>query len=105
MEIQLNDSNFDQEVLKDSGVVLVDFWAPWCGPCRMLGPVIEEIAKEYEGKAKICKINTDDAPEQSGKFQISSIPTVIIFKNGTPEVTLNGLQSKEEIKKQLDALL
>jgi len=105
MEITLTDSNFDQEVLKDSGVVLVDFWAPWCGPCRMLGPVIEEIAKEYEGKAKICKINTDDAPEKSGQFQISSIPTVIIFKNGTPEVTLNGLQSKEEIKKQLDALL
>lgn len=105
METQLNDENFAKEVLEYKGVVLVDFWAPWCGPCRMLGPVIEELAKEYEGKAKICKINTDDAAAVSEKYRISSIPTIIIFKDGQPISQLVGLQSKEELKKQLDGLL
>ena len=105
MEIQLNDANFDQEVLTYKGVCLVDFWAPWCGPCRMLGPVVEELAKEYDGKAKICKINTDEAPEKSSHFGITSIPTIIFFKNGEIKATLNGLQSKEALKKELDALL
>ena len=105
MEIHLNDQNFSQEVLKYKGVVLVDFWAPWCGPCRMLGPVVTELAKEYEGKAKIAKINTDEAAEVSAQYRIASIPTIIIFKNGEPKAQLIGLQSKEEMKKQLDALL
>ncbi|MBR1980218.1 thioredoxin [Candidatus Proelusimicrobium excrementi] len=104
-EIHLNDATFDKEVLEYKGVVLVDFWAPWCGPCRMLGPVIEELASEYEGKAKICKINTDDAAEKSTQYRIASIPTILFFKDGELKKQLMGLQSKEELKKQLDALL
>jgi len=105
METHLTDENFAREVLQYKGVVLVDFWAPWCGPCRMLGPVVEELAKEYEGKAKICKLNTDDAGDTSAQFRIASIPTIILFKDGAPKAQLIGLQSKEELKKQLDALL
>lgn len=105
MEIHLNDENFAKEVLEYKGVALVDFWAPWCGPCRMLGPVIEELAKDYEGKAKICKINTDDAPEKSVQYKIASIPTLMLFKDGQMVKQLVGLQSKEELKKQIDALL
>lgn len=104
-EIHLTDESFAKEVVEYKGVALVDFWAPWCGPCRMLGPVVEELAKEYEGKAKICKLNTDDSAEKSVEYRISSIPTIIIFKDGKPQKQLIGLQSKEELKKQLDALL
>ena len=104
-EIHLNDETFSKEVLEYKGVALVDFWAPWCGPCRMLGPVIEELAKEYEGKAKICKINTDDAPEKSVQYRIASIPTLMLFKDGQMVKQMVGLQSKEELKKQIDALL
>ncbi|MDA8243178.1 MAG: thioredoxin [Elusimicrobia bacterium] len=104
-EIQLNDANFEQEVEKSDMPVLVDFWAPWCGPCRMLAPVIEELAKEYAGKVKVCKLNTDEAQDTAGKYRISAIPTVLIFKKGELVQQLVGLQPKEEIKKHLDELL
>ena len=104
-EIQLNDANFAQEVEKSDMPVLVDFWAPWCGPCRMLAPVIEELAREYEGKVKVCKLNTDEAQDTAGKYRISAIPTVLIFNKGELVQQLVGLQPKEEIKKHLDELL
>ena len=75
--IELTDANFEEEVIKDSGAVLVDFWAPWCGPCRMVGPIVEEIAGEYAGKIKVGKLNTDEAPQTAANFGIRSIPTLI----------------------------
>jgi len=104
-EVIINDSNFEQEVLKYNGPVMVDFWATWCGPCRMLGPVVEELAKEYEGKVKVCKLNTDEGPETSTKYRISSIPTIIFFKNGEVMGQAVGLQSKAALQEKLDALL
>jgi thioredoxin 1 len=104
-EIELSDSSFDSEVVKNSGPVLVDFWAPWCGPCRMLAPVIDELAKEYSGKVKICKVNTDDCPSSASTYNITGIPTVLLFKNGKEMKKLVGLQPKEELKRQLDKLL
>lgn len=104
-EIQLTDENFEQEVVKSAQPVLVDFWAPWCGPCRMIGPVIEELAKEYAGKVKVCKLNTDEAQDSAAKYQISAIPTILLFKGGKVTQQLVGLQPKEELKKHLDELL
>ena len=80
--VELTDGNFEQEVLKSDQPVLVDFWAEWCGPCRMIGPVVEEMAGEYDGKAKIGKVNVDSNPEVSVKYGIRSIPALLIFKNG-----------------------
>ena len=104
-EVIVNDTNFEQEVLKHSGPVMVDFWATWCGPCRMLGPVVEELANEYAGKVKVCKLNTDEGPDTSTKYGISSIPTIIFFKNGAVAGQVVGLQSKAALQEKLDALL
>ena len=104
-EIQVTDANFEAEVVKSAIPVLVDFWAPWCGPCRMIGPVIDELAKEYAGKVKVCKLNTDENQDTASKYQISAIPTILLFKGGKLAQQLVGLQPKEELKKNLDELL
>ncbi|RJQ26944.1 thioredoxin [Candidatus Parcubacteria bacterium] len=101
-EIHLTDENFEQEVLKNDKPVLVDFWAEWCHPCQMLGPVIEELAEEYEGKAKVGKLNVDENNSIPGNFGIMSIPTVMLFVNGEPKKTFVGVQSKETYKQSLD---
>ena len=104
-EVILTDENFEQEVLQSKGVTLVDFWAPWCGPCRMLAPVVEELANEYVGKVKVCKLNTDDGPTTSSKYAITSIPTIIFFKDGELAAQVSGLQSKAALQEKINSLL
>ncbi|MBP7795905.1 MAG: thioredoxin [Elusimicrobiales bacterium] len=105
MALNINDSEFEKEVINSVTPVLVDFWAPWCGPCRMLAPVIDEISKEYEGKLKVVKLNTDENPQTAGNYQISAIPTLIFFKGGKVAKELVGVLPKEEIKKVIDELI
>lgn len=103
--IELSDASFDETVHKATGPVLVDFWAPWCGPCRMLVPIIEQIADEFAGKAKVCKLNTDDARDTAVEFNISAIPTVILFKDGQVQKKWVGLTSKKDISEAINKLL
>lgn len=99
--ITLTKENFAQEVLQSDKPVLVDFWATWCGPCRMLAPVIEEIANEYAGKVKVGKVNVDDERELALEYGVSSIPTVMVFQNGEVKETSVGYRPKEEIEQLL----
>ena len=101
--IELTSENFDATV--NEGVALVDFWAPWCGPCRMIAPVVEELAEEYDGKAKICKVNTDEEQDIAVKFGIRSIPTLIFLKDGQVVDQIVGAQSKQVLADKLNALL
>lgn len=103
MAIELTQSNFDSEVA--NGVALVDFWAPWCNPCKMLAPIIDKLATEYEGKAKICKVNSDEESELSAKFGIRSIPTLFFMKDGEIKDQITGVQPEQVIRQKLDALL
>ena len=103
--VHITDASFEQDVLKADGPVMVDFWAEWCGPCRMVGPVVDEIAGEYEGKAKVGKVNVDNNPETSVKYGIRSIPALLIFKDGEVVDQIVGAVPKAQIKKQLDAQL
>lgn len=104
MELVINEQNFETEVLKSDVPVMVDFWAPWCGPCKIMGPIIEEVAKELDGKpVKVGKMNVDDNPETPGKYGIMSIPTIIIFKSGEPVEQLVGVQAKEKLIEKLSA--
>ena len=103
--VELTDGNFEQEVLKSDQPVLVDFWAEWCGPCRMIGPVVEEMAGEYDGKAKIGKVDVDSNPEVSVKYGIRSIPALLIFKDGEVVDQIIGAVPKTHLTKQLDAQL
>ena len=100
---ELNSSNFSQEVLRSDMPVLVDFYAGWCGPCRMLAPVMEQLAEEYAGKAKIVKLNVDQAPELAASLGIDSIPALLYFKNGQVKGASVGFAYKEELARKLDA--
>ena len=100
-ELVITEQNFDEEVLRAKQPVLVDFWATWCGPCRMLAPVIEEIANEYEGKVKVGKVNVDDERELALQFGVNSIPTVMVFQKGEIKATYVGYRPKEEIEQLL----
>ncbi len=100
-EIIVTDQNFKKEVLEAEMPVLVDFWAPWCGPCQMIGPIISEITKELEGKVKVCKLNVDENPKIAGDFGIMSIPTMKLFKNGKIIEELVGVQPKEIISEKI----
>ena len=103
MALELTDSNFDELVLKSDKPVLVDFWAEWCGPCRMVGPVVEELATEYEGKAVIGKVNVDENQEISAKFGIRNIPTLLVFKNGEVVDKQVGVAPKKALADKIDA--
>lgn len=98
---EVNEQNFQQEVLSADKPVLVDFWAPWCGPCRMVGPVVDKIAQDYAGKLKVVKVNTDEAPNIAGQFNIMSIPTLMIFKNGERVDQIIGAVPEQAITAKL----
>lgn len=104
-EVIVSDTNFEQEVLQADKPVLVDFWASWCGPCMMLGPTIEEIAKDFAGKAKVCKLNTDENEAIASKYQISAIPTLLFFKGGQVVDKSIGVANKKAISEKLNKLL
>ncbi len=101
MTIEITDSSFKTEVADSTMPVLVDFWAPWCGPCKMVAPVLDELAREYEGKLKIVKLNVDQNQQVAAQFGISSIPTLIMFKNGKEAGKMIGFQSKDALKKMI----
>ncbi len=101
--LEVHEQNFEAEVLKSTEPVLVDFWAPWCGPCRMIGPVIEELAKDNAGKAKVAKLNTDEAQELAMRYDVQSIPTIMVFKNGEVVDRFMGVQPKQRLQQAIDA--
>ena len=103
--VDITDKTFDSEVLSFPGPVLVDAWAPWCGPCRIVGPVLEQLAKEYAGRIKIAKLNVDENPQIASRYSINSIPTMMIFNNGEKVNALVGALPKEDIKRHLQPLL
>lgn len=100
--LELSNDNFEAEALKSEIPVLIDFWAEWCGPCRMVGPLVSELADEYAGKVKVCKLNVDNAREVAAQYGIRSIPTLMLFKDGTVKDTLIGAQPKENLKAFID---
>ena len=101
MEVKVNDANFKEEVLESDIPALVDFWAEWCGPCLMVAPVLKEIAKEYKGKLKVCKVNVDEAPNTASKYGVMSIPTLAIFKNGKVVDKVVGALPKTELEPKI----
>jgi thioredoxin 1 len=102
---EVTDNNFQAEVIESETPVLVDFWAPWCGPCRMVAPVVEEIAKEREGELKVVKMNTDENQQTALQFNIMSIPTLILFRHGQPAKTVIGAYPKKRLEAELEPAL
>ena len=103
--VQVNDDAFDAEVLKSSLPVLIDFWAPWCAPCRAIGPVVEELAAQYAGQLKVVKMNVDDNPQTPARYGIRSIPNLIVFKNGEVKDQLIGAVPKAQLVRAIDTVL
>jgi thioredoxin 1 len=103
--VEIEEAKFDEAVLKSAIPVLVDFWAPWCGPCRMVAPVVEELASEYDGKVGFVKINVDNNPKVAVKYGVMSIPTLMLFKGGQPVANIVGFRPKAELKKNLEKAL
>lgn len=104
MEVILNKENFEKEVLNEEKIVLIDFWATWCGPCQMIAPVIEDIANSQKDKVKVCKVNVDDEQELAIKYGVMSIPTLLFMKNGEPIKTVVGFHSKSELEEIISSL-
>ena len=104
-DLNFTDQDFKTQVLESSEPVVVDFWAPWCGPCRTVSPIIDELVKEFKGKVKIGKINVDENSQIAGQYSVMSIPSVVFFKNGQPIRTMVGAQSKENYKQEIERLL
>ncbi|MEO0007935.1 MAG: Thioredoxin [Bacteroidota bacterium] len=105
MAYEFSDATFQKEVLESDKVTLIDLWAEWCGPCRMMTPVIDELAKEYEGKAVVGKLNVDDNPKTPGDYNVRGIPTFLIFKNGELKDKVVGAVTKQALKEKLDAII
>ena len=103
--ITIDDSNFDQVVLQAEMPVLVDFWAPWCRPCLMVAPILDELAEEYSGRVNIARLNVDQSPKAAAKYSVMAIPTMLIFKEGKPVSNIVGFRPKAELKRSLDAVL
>ena len=103
--LELTDADFDKLINGSDVPVLVDFWAPWCGPCKMMSPILEELAVEYQGKAKICKVNTDESRDSALEFSIQAIPTIILFKDGQIQKKWVGLTSKKDMSEAIEELL
>lgn len=105
-DLVLTDQSFQKEVLEEKSMpVLVDFWATWCQPCKIVSPIIDDLAKEYEGKLKVGKMDVDENPETAGNYNVMSIPTIMIFKNGQPVKSIIGAQSKDNFKRAIDEAL
>jgi len=104
-DLNFTDQDFKTQVLENTQPAVVDFWAPWCGPCRIVSPVIDELAKEYEGKVKIGKINVDQNSQIASQYGVMSIPSVLFFKNGQPVKTMVGAQSKESYRQEIEQLI
>ena len=103
--VQVSDASFETDVLQSEMPALVDFWAEWCGPCKMIAPILDEIAEEYSGKIKVCKVNVDSNPETAAKFNVRGIPTLLVFKNGVIEATKVGALSKGQLTEFVDSLV
>ena len=103
--ISLSDSTFDEEIKSSDQPVLVDFWAEWCGPCKMIAPTLEDISQDYAGRLKVAKLNVDDAPGVAMRFNVQSIPTLILFKDGEPSLRIVGAKGKGQLLQEIDPFL